>query len=256
MVWFSAGIPGNGKTPAWSCAVTAQAHMPRREQVCLRMVWFSARKPGNGKHRLHGRRHHTSAHPRREQVYLRMVWFSARVPGNGKTPPARAPSPHKRTSQAGAGVPADGVVLRTSTWQRENTACTCAVTTQAHIPRGEVGAGVPADGVVLRTNTWQREDTTCTCAVTAHEHVPKREQVCLRVVWFSARVPGNGKARPARAPSPHMSRYQSGSRCACGWCGSPHGCLATGRRGLLVCRYRTVAVILLAHRQQTNRGRT
>ncbi|MCP2299134.1 DisA checkpoint controller nucleotide-binding [Nocardia amikacinitolerans] len=69
-------------------------------------------------------------------------------------------------SGAGAGVPADGLVLRRSTLQRENTVCSCA----GH--RHVAGAGVPAHGSVLRTSTQQPENTACSCADHQHQDMP------------------------------------------------------------------------------------
>ncbi|MEV0338029.1 DNA integrity scanning diadenylate cyclase DisA [Nocardia sp. NPDC050713] len=68
---------------------------------------------------------------------------------------------------AEAGVPDHGVVLRTGTRQRENTACSCA--DRRHVNGSEAaGAGVPDHGVVLRTGTRQRENTACSCADRRH----------------------------------------------------------------------------------------
>ncbi|WP_245910552.1 DNA integrity scanning diadenylate cyclase DisA [Nocardia amikacinitolerans] len=75
-------------------------------------------------------------------------------------------------SGAGAGVPADGLVLRRSTLQRENTDCSCADHQHQDMP----GAGVPADGSVLRTSTPQRENTDCSCADHRHVYVSEVER--------------------------------------------------------------------------------
>ncbi|WP_246124228.1 DNA integrity scanning diadenylate cyclase DisA [Nocardia bhagyanarayanae] len=80
---------------------------------------------------------------------------------------------------AGAGVPAHDAVLRTSTPQRENTACSCADHGHVYVSeleRAMTGAGVPPHGVDLRTSTPQRENTACSCAGHGHVYVSEVER--------------------------------------------------------------------------------